>query len=355
LQSSIILEENFDNGTMPKTFWIDPGVSVSQNSNDVITGTGSLVIDNPDHTKKLTIGLGTLPNQVVLESGKAYLLEFDWKIIETVDVAVWVDVWGLENRNVGIALPGIVTGDSGKVKFPVTLGAGSNFSFAIHLLEGGGKVAVDNLKITKGGVGPWRRDFENGLVLINPLNLTYNFTAEELAGSFHRTGIKRIFGTQAPEVNNGQTVTAPLSLQPFSAIILLADRIGPACTYSILPSSENFTLSGGTSSVSVTAASSSCAWTASESLSWVSLSPTSGTGNRTVTVTATANTGIARSGSVTIAGETYIITQDEFNSSQTPGNKVTLTSPSGTTEDTTPTFTWNEDPDSTWYRLLIWD
>ncbi len=35
--------------------------------------------------------------------------------------------------------------------------------------------------------------------------------------------------------------------------------------------------------------------------------------------------------------------------------KVRLTSISGTTEDTTPTFIWNEDSSSTWYRLLIWD
>lgn len=35
--------------------------------------------------------------------------------------------------------------------------------------------------------------------------------------------------------------------------------------------------------------------------------------------------------------------------------KVTLTFPSGTTEVTTPTFTWSEDPYSTWYKLFIWD
>ncbi|MDA3790497.1 MAG: MopE-related protein [Desulfobacula sp.] len=34
---------------------------------------------------------------------------------------------------------------------------------------------------------------------------------------------------------------------------------------------------------------------------------------------------------------------------------VTLTSPSGVTKDTTPTFIWNEDSYSTWYKLFIWD
>ena len=86
-----------------------------------------------------------------------------------------------------------------------------------------------------------------------------------------------------------------------------------ACTYSISPTNGSFTSSGGSSSVSVTASSSTCAWTTSESLSWVSLSSTSGKGSGTVTITVTANTGSARSGSVTIAGKTYTISQGANN------------------------------------------
>ena len=63
----------------------------------------------------------------------------------------------------------------------------------------------------------------------------------------------------------------------------------------------------------MTASSSTCAWTTSESLSWVSLSSTSGKGSGTVTITVTANTGSARSGSVTIAGKTYTISQGANN------------------------------------------
>jgi hypothetical protein len=35
--------------------------------------------------------------------------------------------------------------------------------------------------------------------------------------------------------------------------------------------------------------------------------------------------------------------------------KVTLSSPSGASDDTTSTFTWHEDPYSTWYKLFVWD
>ncbi len=48
----------------------------------------------------------------------------------------------------------------------------------------------------------------------------------------------------------------------------------------------------------------------SDSLSWVSVLPAGGTGSRNVRVTAAENTGGARSGSITIAGSTYRITQE---------------------------------------------
>ena len=91
-------------------------------------------------------------------------------------------------------------------------------------MSGGGKIAIDDIRVTEGGAGPWRRGFENGFVLVNSLNHPYTFTSEELTGSYSRTGIKRILGTQAPDVNNGEPVTDTLTLQPFDAIILLSDH-----------------------------------------------------------------------------------------------------------------------------------
>jgi len=85
---------------------------------------------------------------------------------------------------------------------------------------------------------------------------------------------------------------------------------GPAlCTYSISSTSGSFASSGGTSLISVTAPTSSCTWTASETLSWVSLSSTTGTGTGAISVTVDANTGAERSGSIIIAGKTYTISQ----------------------------------------------
>jgi hypothetical protein len=73
------------------------------------------------------------------------------------------------------------------------------------------------------------------------------------------------------------------------------------CDYSISPTSMAFTSSGGRQAVYIAASGSFCDWTATESLDWISLSSTEGMGSSTLTVKAAANTGKARSGTVTIA------------------------------------------------------
>ncbi|HKE26893.1 MAG TPA: IPT/TIG domain-containing protein, partial [Bryobacteraceae bacterium] len=116
-------------------------------------------------------------------------------------------------------------GDSGTLHFPFTIPFAGNWTINFLITNGGGKVAIDNVKIYQGGVGPWRRDFENGLVLVNPFGQPHTFSVADLAGALNRTGIHRIKGTQAPDVNGGQPVTGDLTLGPFDAIILLADPI----------------------------------------------------------------------------------------------------------------------------------
>lgn len=82
------------------------------------------------------------------------------------------------------------------------------------------------------------------------------------------------------------------------------------CTFTIVPTSKNFTASGGTGSVSVTTAA-GCAWTATSNASFITItSGGSGSGNGTVGYSVAANTGAARTGTLTIAGQTFTVTQD---------------------------------------------
>jgi len=68
---------------------------------------------------------------------------------------------------------------------------------------------------------------------------------------------------------------------------------------------------GDVALVSITTTS-GCAWTAAESLDWITITTgASGTGNGTLSYTASANTSTApRSGTLTVAGQTITVTQD---------------------------------------------
>jgi len=86
----------------------------------------------------------------------------------------------------------------------------------------------------------------------------------------------------------------------------------PPCTFSIAPNGQRFPETGGSGSVAVTASAPSCAWTATASDPWLTIvSGASGTGNGTVGFTVAATSGgSGRTGSITIAGQTFAVVQD---------------------------------------------
>jgi hypothetical protein len=82
------------------------------------------------------------------------------------------------------------------------------------------------------------------------------------------------------------------------------------CSFTLSSSSASFTASSATGSVSVTASASGCAWTAASNASWITVTGgASGTGSGTVTYSVAANTGSARTGTMTIAGATFTVSQ----------------------------------------------
>jgi peptidyl-Asp metalloendopeptidase len=83
----------------------------------------------------------------------------------------------------------------------------------------------------------------------------------------------------------------------------------PACTYALSPTSASVPAAGGSGSTTLSTAG-GCAWTASNSASWLTIaSATSGTGSASVSYAAVANAGGTRSANLTIAGQTFVVTQ----------------------------------------------
>ena len=106
--------------------------------------------------------------------------------------------------------------------------------------------------------------------------------------------------------NTGAARSATISIAGRSFAVTQSS----GCSYAINPSAQNAPAAGGAlAPVSVTAGD-SCAWTASSAVPWLTVtSGASGTGNGTVQIEAQANTGGPRTGTATIAGQTFTVSQ----------------------------------------------
>jgi len=123
-------------------------------------------------------------------------------------------------------------------------------------------------------------------------NGTVNYTVAANTGSSSRTGTMTVAG---------QTVTVTQTA---------------TCTFSVSPTDSNMTSAGGAASVSVTAGT-ACGWTATSNVTWMTVtSGTSGTGNGTVSYAVDPNPSPpARTGTLTVAGQTVSVTQAKGASS----------------------------------------
>ena len=111
-----------------------------------------------------------------------------------------------------------------------------------------------------------------------------------------------------------QLVVAATSDAARNGTVTIANQtftvIQAGCAFSIAPANATVPAGGGTGSFAVSA-SGSCAWTATSNAPWISItSGGTGTGAGTVQFSAAGNTGVARTGTITAAGQTFTIAQD---------------------------------------------
>ncbi|HEY7191028.1 MAG TPA: BACON domain-containing carbohydrate-binding protein [Vicinamibacterales bacterium] len=108
--------------------------------------------------------------------------------------------------------------------------------------------------------------------------------------------------------NSGAARTATLTIATQVFTLTQAAGVAP-CRYAISPTSQTVPASGGSGTTNVTTAG-GCAWTASSNVPWITVtSGASGTGNGSVSFTVAANTAASRSGTLTIGGQTFTVTQ----------------------------------------------
>ena len=126
---------------------------------------------------------------------------------------------------------------------------------------------------------------------------------------------------------------------------------GSSCRYSLSGTSQSVGPAGGQESVNVVTTT-GCGWSAASNSSFIALtSAPSGIGNGSVSFTVATNSGAARSGTLTIAGQTYTVNQSAVGSAPSPltisppslpdgtvntSYQITLTASGGT-----PPYTWS--------------
>ncbi len=126
------------------------------------------------------------------------------------------------------------------------------------------------------------------------------------------------YSVSANASTNSRSGTMTIAGQTFTV-----NQSGTTCTYSISSPNQSFDSNGGAGSVNVTTQS-GCAWSATSNAAWVTItSGSSGSGNGTVNYSVSANISTnSRSGPMTIAGQTFAVTQAELLG-------ITITSPNG--------------------------
>ena len=127
----------------------------------------------------------------------------------------------------------------------------------------------------------------------------------------------------------------------------------PACKYSISPDDQKVEERAGTRTVKVSTTN-ACSWTASSNASWITVtSGATGTGDGSVAFSYAANTGASRTGTLTIAGQTFTLTQEPCAYSISP-DTVKIDDGGGTgtiSVSTGSTCTWTASSNESWITI----
>ncbi|MBI3651922.1 MAG: propanediol utilization protein, partial [Acidobacteria bacterium] len=168
-------------------------------------------------------------------------------------------------------------------------------------------------------------------------------------------------GSEVITVPNNPTTTARLKIEAVGNVFFdLSNQnftiaSGGGCTYTIAPTTQTFSAAAGSGSVTVTTQS-GCTWTALSNDAWLTVTAgASGTGNGTVSFNVAANASTSqRSGTMTIAGQIFTVTQAGSCSYAVSPTSQSFTSTGGTGSSnvtTTAGCNWTAASNDSWITI----
>jgi hypothetical protein len=159
--------------------------------------------------------------------------------------------------------------------------------------------------------------------------------------------------TLAVSANSGPARSGTVSLGGQTFTVQQAAVAAQACSYTINPATNSVNAGAGAAPAVNVTAEAGCTWTTTSNAGWITVtSGSTGSGNGSVRMNVTANAGPARSGTVTIAGQTFTLTQaancsyaiNPVNASVAAGGgagpSVTVTTAAGCTWTSTSNAAW---------------
>ena len=162
-------------------------------------------------------------------------------------------------------------------------------------------------------------------------------------------------GMASYSVTQNTGVTARTGTLGAGGKIVTVNQFGASsCAFPIVPSSQSFSGSGGSNTIAVSTPPCACSWTATPGATWITIdSGASGSGSGTVAYSVAPNSvNTARSSSITVAGQTFTVTQAAGGCSYqiAPGNRligsqsatgnIAVTAPNGCTWTANSTANW---------------
>ena len=163
------------------------------------------------------------------------------------------------------------------------------------------------------------------------------------------TAVDTITFTVAPNIGVARQGTITIAGKTFTV------NQNSGCVFSIAPLSQNFTPAGGTGSFALTASDPTCPWTAVASDPWITItSSTSGTGNATINFTVAASIVPARTGTITVGGQTFTINQTSgcnYVLNPTSANLPAAGGMGTVTVTTATTCTWTAVSNDSWITV----